>query len=237
MEFCATDNKTCKKTFKYAAQMSQLAHREAVSITVDLDDVAEENPELAENMLQNTRRYVSRFSDVIFEQLPQYKERDVVSKDSLDVYIEHRLLMESRMRHGVEDRDARNNFPTELMKRFEVYFKAPSQAKALSIREIKADKIGKLETVRGIVTRATEVKPMMIVATYTCDRCGAETYQPVNSMTFMPIGEYPSEDCRVNKSGGRLYLQTRGSKFIKFQEVKIQEHVSKTNKNDPKKSF
>jgi hypothetical protein len=27
----------------------------------------------------------------------------------------------------------------------------------------------------------------------------------------------PGEDCRVNKSGGRLHLQTRGSKFVKFQ--------------------
>lgn len=40
----------------------------------------------------------------------------------------------------------------------------------------------------------------------------------------MPQMQCPSDDCRVNKSGGRLYLQTRGSKFIKFQEIKIQEH-------------
>lgn len=96
--------------------------------------------------------------------------------------------------------------------------------KSVSIREVKADSIGKLVSVRGIVTRCTEVKPMMTVATYTCDRCGAETYQPVNSLTFMPVADCQSEDCRVNKSGGRLYLQTRGSKFIKFQELKIQEH-------------
>lgn len=101
-----------------------------------------------------------------------------------------------------------------------------SQTKPISIREVKADTIGKLVTVRGIATRCTEVKPMMVVATYTCDRCGAETYQPVNSLTFMPIADCPSDDCRVNKSGGRLYLQTRGSKFVKFQEIRIQEHVS-----------
>ena len=28
----------------------------------------------------------------------------------------------------------------------------------------------------------------------------------------------------MNKSGGRLHLQTRGSKFVKFQELRIQEH-------------
>lgn len=108
----------------------------------------------------------------------------------------------------------------------EIAFKPLSIDKAYSIRDIKAEHIGRLVTVRGIVTRCTEVKPMMVVATYTCDRCGAETYQPVNSMSFMPVTDCPSDDCRVNKAGGRLYLQTRGSKFVKFQELRIQEHVS-----------
>ena len=76
----------------------------------------------------------------------------------------------------------------------------------------------------GIITRATEVKPMMQVATYTCDQCGAETYQTITSTAFMPLLMCPAEDCRVNKSGGRLHLQTRGSKFVKFQELKVQEH-------------
>ncbi len=62
----------------------------------------------------------------------------------------------------------------------EVYFKAPSTEKQRSIRNVKADCIGKLVAIKGIVTRATEVKPMMQVATYTCDQCGAETYQPVS---------------------------------------------------------
>merc|ERR1719394_2378816 len=65
---------------------------------------------------------------------------------------------------------------------------------------------------------------MMQVATYTCDQCGAETFQPINSTSFMPQITCPGEDCRVNKSGGRLTLQSRGSKFSKFQELKVQEH-------------
>lgn len=61
----------------------------------------------------------------------------------------------------------------------ELYFKPPTTTKPKVVRDVKADTIGKLVNVRGIVTRATEVKPMMAVATYTCDQCGAETYQPV----------------------------------------------------------
>ncbi|XP_059620171.1 DNA replication licensing factor Mcm7 [Phlebotomus argentipes] len=222
-EFSYVDD-TGKKIFRYSSQLAPLAHREQVAINIELDDLTEHSSALAEAVLENTRRYSKIFADVIFEMLPTFREREVVAKDSLDVYIEHRLLMEGRTRNPQDQRDARNQFPAELMRRFEVYFKAPSNSVAIPIRDVKAEHIGKLVTVRGIVTRCTEVKPMMIVATYTCDRCGSETYQPINSLSFMPINDCPSDDCRVNKAGGRLYLQTRGSKFIKFQEIKIQEH-------------
>ena len=70
-------------------------------------------------------------------------------------------------------------FPFLLIFVSEVYFKHLSTHKASAVREVKADNIGKLVVVRGIVTRCTEVKPVVEVATYTCDQCGAESYQPV----------------------------------------------------------
>ena len=60
-----------------------------------------------------------------------------------------------------------------------MYFKHLSRERASAVREVKANNIGKLVVVRGIVTRCTEVKPVVEVATYTCDQCGAESYQPV----------------------------------------------------------
>ena len=66
----------------------------------------------------------------------------------------------------------------------ELYFKPPTITKHKVVRDVRADSIGNLVTVRGIVTRATEVKPMMAVATYTCDQCGAETYQPVRPFFY-----------------------------------------------------
>lgn len=221
-EFCDT-NADGEKNFKYSQQLTSIAHREQVAITFDVDDIAEFNEDLANAVKANTKRYVKLFGDVIFEMLPSFKEHDFVAKDSLDVYIDHRLRMDKNNQH-IKRTDPRNQFPQDLMKRFEVTFQASSSEKSASIREIKADNIGKLCSVRGIVTRCTEVKPMMTVATYTCDSCGSETFQPINSLSFNPVSDCPSDDCRVNKSGGRLFLQTRGSKFIKFQELKIQEH-------------
>lgn len=212
-----------KKQFKYGEQLVHLAQREQVSLCIDLDDLAELEPELAEHVVENARRYAVLFADAVSELLPEYRQGEPVQKDALDVYIEHRLMLQNR--HGDADaHDPKNQYPPELMRRFELYFKAPGTLKPLSVRDVKANSIGELVTVRGVVTRATEVKPMMVVATYTCDQCGAETYQPIASTSFMPLALCPSRDCQTNKSGGRLYLQSRGSKFVKFQELKIQEH-------------
>lgn len=223
-EYVQMNDKTGEKTFKYRQQLTKLAHREQVALVIELDDVHEFDDELALAVANNTRRYVNLLLELVQEMLPDFKERPVPPKDALDVYIEHRLLMESRNRHPGDQRDPKNKYAPELMRRFEIYFKDFDDAKVLSVREIKADKIGKLVSIRGIITRSTEVKPMMVVATYTCDQCGAETYQPIQSLSFMPLRTCPSDDCRVNKAGGRLNIQTKGSKFVKFQEIKVQEH-------------
>lgn len=88
-----------------------------IEMNIELDDLHEFNKSLVESIMQNTRRYSNLFSEVILELLPQYRERTVIAKDSMDVYIEHRLLMESRLRATTEVRDPKNRFPLELMKR------------------------------------------------------------------------------------------------------------------------
>lgn len=39
----------------------------------------------------------------------------------------------------------------------------------------------------------------------------------------MPKTTCPSAACVANKKKGRLFLQTRGSHFVKYQEIKVQE--------------
>lgn len=72
---------------------------------------------MTENITENARRYQQLFEDAVFEMLPDYKEREVQVKDALDVYIEHRLLLEQRNRNDTEARDPRNKYPPELLRR------------------------------------------------------------------------------------------------------------------------
>ncbi|XP_053824553.1 DNA replication licensing factor MCM7 [Vidua chalybeata] len=212
------------KEFPYREQLTALARREQVALWVALDDVAEDEPELAEAVVDNARRYGRVFSDAVHELLPLFGSTEAAPRDPLDVYLEHRLLLEQRGRAGGAPRTPQNQYPPELLRRFELYFRAPSCSKPLSPRELRAGSIGALVTVQGIVTRASEVRPLLRVATYSCDQCGAETYQPIEGPTFTPLLLCPSRECQTNRSGGRLYLQSRGSKFTKFQELRIQEH-------------
>jgi DNA replication licensing factor MCM7 len=95
----------------------------------------------------------------------------------------------------------------------------------ISLRNVRSRSMGRLVTVRGMIVRASDVKPFCVVATYSCDACGAEVYQVVqNKREFMPQRFCPSGDCQKSKNKGQtLHLQTRGSKFVKFQELKLQE--------------
>jgi DNA replication licensing factor MCM7 len=61
------------------------------------------------------------------------------------------------------------------------------------------------------------------VAVYACDVCGAEIYQPISSKEFTPLVECKSQRCIQNQTKGQLVMQVKSSRFISFQEIKIQE--------------
>ena len=124
---------------------------------------------------------------------------------------------------GSSAEDPALSLPAVLTRRYEVRFTPRAKAGVEALRNVGGKQIGALVTVRGIVTRVTDVKPLMGVATYTCDDCGFEVYQEITGRNFTPLAECPTSRCRTNRIKGRLTLQTRGSKFGKFQEARIQE--------------
>ena len=131
----------------------------------------------------------------------------------------------------MEPANEQSMFPPELTRRYTLVFKpispggadSTSNSKAMAVRNVRGEHLGRLITVRGIATRVSDVKPAVIVNAYTCDRCGSEVFQPVTSRTFSPMTECTSDECKQNNSKGQLFLSTRASKFVPFQEIKIQE--------------
>jgi DNA replication licensing factor MCM7 len=54
--------------------------------------------------------------------------------------------------------------------------------KEMSVREIKGNFVGKMVKVKGMVTRVSNVKPLAVVAAYSCDKCGSEVFQDVDRL-------------------------------------------------------
>lgn len=107
-----------------------------------------------------------------------------------------------------------------------LYFKPLRSDVSLRVRDIRGVHLGKLITVRGIVTRVSEVKPLLLVNAYTCDSCGTEIFQDITNKQFMPLTDCLNiQTCVKDNRKGTLHMQTRACRFSPFQEAKIQEMV------------
>ncbi|VDO42365.1 unnamed protein product [Haemonchus placei] len=217
------------KVFCYRDDVLRIAEREQVALYVNLDDVFRFDETLSTLIEGNARRFHRIFNEVIDEMVQEaLGGRQPPIRDALDAFIFQRVHMDDQLKMaedfmGGSTQEVRKKYPPQLLRRFEVVFKNRDAMKPLAVRDLKANCVGKLVTVTGIVIRATEVKPILEVMTYACDTCGAEVYQPINGPSFMPAVNCPSKDCVESKANGRLHMQVRGSKFNKFQEIRIQE--------------
>ncbi|KAL4783988.1 MCM2/3/5 family-domain-containing protein [Aspergillus varians] len=227
---------------KYMQMLQDVADRERSDVLIELDDLVtyeKSLPEdfdlkLAQSVQRNTKRYIEIISQAVDAIMPKETKEITFKDDVLDVIMSQREKRNEAMTMAAEaDVDAAmppSMFPPELTRRYLLHFKplTPSgsstdASKALAVRNVRAEHLGSLITVRGITTRVSDVKPAVQINAYTCDRCGSEVFQPVTTKQFLPMTECESPECRENNTKGQLFLSTRASKFIPFQEVKIQE--------------
>ncbi|CAL1366851.1 unnamed protein product [Linum trigynum] len=187
---------------KYMNILQDVANHKVRAVHIDLDDLYNwtgSDEDFPKRVTENTRRYLGTFASAIDELLPEPTE--TVPDDDNDILMTQRAEDPTESADGS---DQQQKMPPEIKRFYEVYIKAASKDKKLIIRSVKASNIGHLVRVSGIVTRCSDVKPLMQVAVYTCEECGFEIYQEVTARAFMPLFKCPSIRC-------------------KFQEAKVQE--------------
>lgn len=176
--------------------------------------------DFAANIQRNTMRYMHYFEEEGAKLLPP-PSSPYIMPDVYDVLQSQRLA--ALQRAAAADDHVVSDLPSSLMRRFEVVISALSSVVPCKLREIRAEDIGHLVVVKGLVTRSSNVAPRSSVVTYTCEVCGSELFQDVLGPSFMPLQACPSKRCTDSKSAGKLTLQTRGSRFVKHQELRLQE--------------
>ena len=191
-----------------------------------------------ERIVRNAATYVKIFHEIIDANMPKpsmnFRDEDLTS---FDVIMEQRrynlhVTSQIKLNQGIITREGAGTdanpvarIPAELERNYSAVLVPGEFSKKhiLKMREVRAQNIGNLVTVKGIVTRASDVKPCMQVAVYACDACGFEVYQLINSKEFNPIVQCPSDKCKTNKVNGQLIFQVKSSRFLAYQDIKIQE--------------
>lgn len=199
---------------------------------IELDDLAHHKsalgaragPGLAASIRGNARHYVDLFCEVVDKLMPD-PDKDISEKDDVLDVIRHQRLERNAVNEESEENGGAptDMFPASLLRRYTLFFRPLSSDVPLPVRAIRGAHLGKLITTRAIVTRVSDVKPNIQVDAYTCDVCGAEVFQEVTGRQFMPLSYCTSKVCAMNKTRAPLYPQVRASKFVAFQEVKVQE--------------
>lgn len=91
------------------------------------------------------------------------------------------------------------------------------------IRSLRAKNIGQLLSISGTVTRTSEVRPELSLATFVCEACRAVIPNVEQTFRYTEPTQCPNFEC-----GNRLawQLDIRQSTFVDWQKVRIQENSS-----------
>ncbi len=96
------------------------------------------------------------------------------------------------------------------------------QRTSVKLRDIRADHISRMISIEGIVTRATEIKPLLTQAWFRClaENCGHEFVRVQEEGRYNPPVACPIPECNRK---GPFKLLVEQSTFVDWQRITIQE--------------
>mmetsp|Transcript_40568 Transcript_40568/g.53213 ORF Transcript_40568/g.53213 Transcript_40568/m.53213 type:complete len:192 (+) Transcript_40568:155-730(+) len=181
---------------KYMSMLQQVSNRERKLVEIELDDIkdhfsANRDHAFVERITRNANTYVKILNEVIDSLIPEpsfnFRAQDMTTFDVIKDQRRYNLQISSQIkqqqglitREGAgTDANPVERIPRELERNYQAVLVPGelSRKHVMQMRSVKAQNIGQLVQVRGIVTRASDVKPCMQVAVYACDCCGYEVY-------------------------------------------------------------
>jgi DNA replication licensing factor MCM6 len=109
---------------------------------------------------------------------------------------------------------------TDELKFVASFFDLPTYC---GLRELKTEKLGRLLTMCGTVTRTTEVKPELLVGTFQCNECMREVSGVEQQFKVTEPAVCPSRNCG-NRSNWTLLGQSRTTRWGDWQRIRLQEN-------------
>lgn len=129
-----------------------------------------------------------------------------------------------------------------LLREFSVaFYGVPEIAR---VRQLRTDKVGRLISMSGTVTRTTEVRPELLYGSFTCNECGKVMndvvqqfrYTEVKKIMYIRVWEITRNlssllqpaMCRGLQCFNRQHwtLNVEQSHFVDWQKIRIQENAN-----------
>jgi replicative DNA helicase Mcm len=93
----------------------------------------------------------------------------------------------------------------------------------VKIRDIRSSDIGKLVSIEGLVTKATEVRPKIVEAAFECPFCHHIFSVLQAGRQFKEPYECPQDDGGCGRKAQRFIVRVDQSKFVNAQKIQLQE--------------
>lgn len=216
---------------KYLIGLQKCYNGEQALLEIYMEDIedffnASEYTGFVDGINNNTKRYLHLFTEAC-DSINIAREGPKSDVDEFEEALNNFRLasIEANPPQQNDTGAIKNNSKVvDLIKRkFEIAIIPAKTMKITPLRHLKASMIGNLVSTRAMVVRVSEVKPLISVASYICEECGYEMYQPVHSRQYTPLVDCVSPKCLQNNNRGRVLPHFSASKFVPFQELRIQE--------------
>lgn len=221
--------RTLDGSYKYKEALQNIANLSSATIKIEMADLNSYDAIFETWLRKRSKELISVLYEACDRLLPEptsshaleHLEND--TRLSKNVRQAEQILRERKLQNVMEtsDENQTNNIPKALLRRYSLQLLPEKKTKAISIRQLGSRHIGSVITVKGIVTRVTPVKLQLVVAAYICSICGSETYNQAMGKKFNPVASCLSKTCKSQKLP--LILNSRRSRFRKYQEITLQE--------------
>ncbi|MFB6142731.1 MAG: minichromosome maintenance protein MCM [Halorientalis sp.] len=179
-----------------------------------------ENQELVDRFEQFYRRYYSEDVGDLARRYPREQKSLAIDWDDLYQFdpdlAEDYLAQPDQLREYAEEALRLYDLPVDVsLGQAHVRL---SGIDATDIRDLRSEHVNTLVAVRGMVRKATDVRPKVEQAAFECQRCGTLTRVPQSSGSY----QEPHE-CEGCERQGPFQLNVDQSEFVDSQKLRIQE--------------
>lgn len=109
---------------------------------------------------------------------------------------------------------------TEELKFVVAFYELPLYS---GIRDLRTEKMGRLVTICGTVTRTTEIKPELLVGTFQCNECNREVTGVVQQFKVTEPAMCPTRNCG-NRTSWTPLPDSRTTRWGEWQRLRLQEN-------------